>query len=278
MSSEMWKRFFSIFGGHGLCWVMPVISGGQVTAFCRMSRGNFSCQEKHKVETTSSAANTSANPVREACVASGIQGCHSFRPFLRAGRIASCRHMQRLRSIWGLRVLVFVLMTGLMPSIFGPNVRAEQPSSADAYSDWLREYLVNPSDPAVARALDAASSSKAPTFDGFLRVFIHSFEAQQPGLVPVEVFSVEAQSTDALVRMLYGQFQQVLGGVPATHATISATSSGLSGVTDRAPALLTDSGYDGAAPNRLSDSLSFASETAVVTPIRVYSTAFPQGP
>lgn len=186
--------------------------------------------------------------------------------------------MQRLRSIWGLRVLVFVLMTGLMPAILGPNVRAEQPSSADAYADWLREYLVDPSDPVVARALEAASSSKALTFDGFLRVFIQSFEAQQTGLIPAEVFSVEAQSTDALVRMLYGQFQQVLGGVPATHATISATSSVLSGVTDRAPAILTDSGYDGAAPDRLFDTISFASETAVVTPIRVYSTAFPQGP
>lgn len=186
--------------------------------------------------------------------------------------------MHRLRSIWGLRVLVIVLMAGIMPAVLGPGVRAAQPSSADAYADWLRDYLISPTDPVVARALDAASSTKAQTFDDFLRVFIKAFEAQQSDMALADVFSVEAQNTDALVWLLYGQYQQVLGGVSPARATLSATSSGLAGITDRTYAILPDTDHDGAGTHRLDFPLHFLSDLAVVTPIRVYWTAFPQGP
>lgn len=185
--------------------------------------------------------------------------------------------MQRLRSIWVLRLVAALLAVSLWPTVAGPIVQAA-PDSASAYADWLGDYLQHPENPAVTQALDAAAGSRAATFDRFLRNFVDAYEAQHPAVPLAQVFSVRAQSTDALVQLLYGQYQQKLGGSATPQGTISATPSLLAGVTDRLLSVLPESvqakrvGLASIVP------LACIADIVCVHPLWATWTVLPQGP
>ncbi|HET6566831.1 MAG TPA: hypothetical protein VFG50_02630 [Rhodothermales bacterium] len=185
--------------------------------------------------------------------------------------------MQRLRSIWVLRLVAALLVVSLAPTITGPTVQAA-PDSASAYADWLGGYLQHPDHPAVKQALDAAAESHAATFERFLRIFVDAYEAQHPVVPVAQIFSVRAQSTDALVHLLYGRYQQKLGGSATPQGTLSAAPSLFAGVTDRAMSVLPTSVQArriGAASVVL---FASAADVFYVRPIRTAWAALPQGP
>ncbi len=141
--------------------------------------------------------------------------------------------MNRVRSIWGIRLVAGLLMASLLPVTFATAVHAAQHTSS--YADWVRLQLRIPAGEAVEQALETATESRARSLEAFLIVFVEAYEAQQPERSLALAFSTHDLSNDALISYLEGHYLGFVGDAVLPRAALVAAKVASKQVLERGP-------------------------------------------
>lgn len=184
--------------------------------------------------------------------------------------------MHRLRSIYGKRWLVALMLASLLPVLFATVSMASQRGTS--YAGWLRAQLLEPADAAVEQALAAAVQSDARSLDVFLNTFVAAYEAQETTLPLGHLFAAAGLSGDALMVYLQSRFSQLVGDAVLPRAVFIATQAATSHTSTRPDLSEAVSAYRNTV--RFSGLVATATGTAIsfVVPLRILSAAQPLGP
>jgi len=139
--------------------------------------------------------------------------------------------MNGLRSKWGKRGVVALLLVSLLPPTFATVAFAAQ--RTDSLASWVRMQLREPADAAVEQALEQAERSAAGSLEAFLAVFVEAYEAQRPEKPLAHAFATRALSNAALIAYLQGRFLGFVGEVIFLRTVFVAAKMAVKKVSER---------------------------------------------
>ena len=184
--------------------------------------------------------------------------------------------MNRLRSIWGLRGVVTLLLASLLPVSFATAFQAAEQTSS--YADWLRAQIHGPLDEAITEALDEAASSDARSLDAFLAAFVEAYEAHQPATPLAQRILALDLSNEALITYLEGRFNGLVGAAVLPRVTVMAATPANSHTSARSVVPLGTWTQHERLPVRHATSLLQVTRPVFLQSIRLLLVVQPRGP
>lgn len=183
--------------------------------------------------------------------------------------------MRWLRSTFFARLIAFLLVVSLLPTLVGQASQASAISVQGSYEVWIRAQLRVPADANLEAALNRAAESRAANIGEFVAAFLAAYESESPDVPVAHAFTERDLTDDGLIEYLQRRYTEIAPDAvlprlrPATPpvATSLTSPSPSAGLDTTRPAVRAVLG-----------TATLCSVTEHVVPFRILSSARSQGP